>query len=80
MTSLDSPQWVAAELERRGITVLVTGDTYSTTSSDPVEAVTALNVERWARLGGGRPGDIITADLVNRGRLVDVMQREEART
>lgn len=72
MTDLNDPQWVAAELKRRGIRPVVDGEAYRPDSHD--------DLSRWARLGGGQDGDLMTADLVNRGRLVEAMQREEART
>lgn len=68
---LAHPRWVEAELRSRGIHIHVTGERWD--PAVPLGAVVRENAERWARIGGAETGDIISADLVNRGKLIDLL-------
>lgn len=62
--------WIVDRLRERGIEPFENGDFI------PFDRM--AECERWARLAGGRTGDYMTAALVNRGRLLDVMNGEAA--
>lgn len=75
---MDDPAWVNAELARIGQTPIVDGQQFRTDSDDVVEVVVALNLDRWAVLGGASPGDLMTAEILNRGRLVSAILQDES--
>lgn len=72
---LHDPKWVAAELERRDMRVFRDGERLEPANS-VLDAAIVANVDRWGHLAGGRDRDVATADVVNRGRLVEVLHRE----
>lgn len=64
---MDDPAWVVAELERRGMRVWKQGDV--------LEPVFMLHA---ARIAGHGDGELITADVVNRGALIEALKTEQS--
>lgn len=61
-----NPEWVNTQLRMRLIRPFVDGD-------NPQDAADVADVVRWAIRGGARRGDKLTAELVNRGRLIEIL-------
>lgn len=69
---LDDPQWVASELRARDLRVFLAYERLDP-DHDSIDHLIYMSIPRWFVLGGGKHGEVITADVVNRGRLIEVM-------
>src|SRR4051812_36344296 len=69
---------VIDEITRRGYRPFVAGDPLDETmQSESLRVVVQIGIDHLARLGDAEPGDWITADMVNRGLLAFLRDRDE---
>jgi hypothetical protein len=72
---------VVEEIARRGYRPFTVGDPVDETlPTESLRLVAQVGMEHLARLGGAAEGDSITTDLLNRGLLVFLRDRDQYRT
>jgi hypothetical protein len=69
---------VVEEITRRGYRPMVAGDPMDETMpTESLRVLVQIGIESLARIGGAKTGDWVTVDMVNRGLLAFLRDRDQ---